>query len=217
MITNVLTVNTGLRFRPELARHGIEIATQTGATLHILYIGMMGGYSENSMGFVDRDGSPEAFAERTYEEFLVEKYRKRGEKAVDPVTRMAEKRGVETVVTFVPSASAKPDDLIRRYATVNGVELVVIGLRTRHGPLRYLNRTLADRLLQSTPLSVLTVRLDDRTGSSTARTRQSGVTDSPSKTSTTTGTSPRSDVRDRSRTRETRERTPADGTRRRGS
>ena len=115
----------------------LDLAARFDAEIHCLYVVDEG----------DVSSSPERLREEM-ETALVE----RGNEAVAAV-RAATDREVEPAIR-----EGQPAQTIDRYAREIGADLVAIGTRGRHGENRFLVGSVAERVVRTCPVPVLTVR-----------------------------------------------------------
>ncbi|WP_251341447.1 universal stress protein [Haloplanus halophilus] len=120
----------------------LDLAERFDATVHALYV-------------VD-EGEVESSPERVREEMRAA-LDDSGEEALSAVAEAAD-RPVTTAVR-----EGRPATEIREYATDRGADVVAMGTRGRHGENRFLIGSVAERVVRTCPVPVLTVRqLDDR-------------------------------------------------------
>jgi nucleotide-binding universal stress UspA family protein len=115
----------------------LDIAARFEAAVHVLYV-------------VDADevsSSPES-VEETLREALYEQ----GETALETVAAETD-RPVTTAVR-----EGRPSDEITAYAHDHGADMVAMGTRGRHGENRFLIGSVAERVVRTCPVPVLTVR-----------------------------------------------------------
>jgi nucleotide-binding universal stress UspA family protein len=124
------------------ARYGIALAGATGATVHVLSVVDESLYPRTSV-----------LSDDLIEESLEAARAEAGE-AVDRVAEMA---GPGTnVVTEV--RQGVPAESIRTYAADHGVDLVVMGTHGRTGLRRYIIGSVAEEVVRTSEVPVLTVR-----------------------------------------------------------
>jgi nucleotide-binding universal stress UspA family protein len=120
----------------------LDLAERFDAAVHALYV-------------VD-EGEVESSPERVREEMRTA-LDESGEEALAEVEKAAD-RPITTAVR-----EGRPATVIREYATEHGADVVAMGTRGRHGENRFLIGSVAERVVRTCPVPVLTVRqLDDR-------------------------------------------------------
>lgn len=126
----------------ELAvEHAIDIAKTYGAELHVLYV-------------VDTASLSAEVNTAT----LIEDLEAEGEKATQAVAEQAERAGVETVTEVV---NGIPHEAIVNYADDHAADLVVMGTHGRTGLDRYLIGSVTEKVVRTSDVPVLTVRLEE--------------------------------------------------------
>ncbi len=121
---------------------GIDLAARFDATVHALYV-------------VDDDeieSSPEAVRED-----LRDALSERGYRALDDVAGLARERDA-TLDTTTEVREGRPADEIVGYVRSIEADVVVTGTRGRHGENRFLIGSVAERVVRTCPVPVLTVR-----------------------------------------------------------
>lgn len=115
----------------------LDLASRFDASVHALYVVDVG----------EVESSPEALRDQ-----LREALTERGEDATAAVAT----RSAGTVTTAV--REGRPANDISAYAREVGADLVATGTRGRHGENRFLIGSVAERVVRSCPVPVLTVR-----------------------------------------------------------
>ena len=133
MYETILIATDGSEIARRATAHGIELADGLGATVHALSV---------TKGYVNRD-QIRADPDREAEE------------AVDAAKQEGRSRGLE-VVTAV--REGHPCEIIPAYATEIEADMVSTGTRGRHGENRFLLGSVAERVVRTCPVPVLTVR-----------------------------------------------------------
>jgi len=136
MYRNILVPTDGSRGSATAAGHAIDLASQYDATVHALHV-------------VD-DGGITTIGRQDIQRHL----RERGERLVEAVHDRAEKRGVDCETAVV---SGSPPERIVQYAREEDVDLVVVGTHGRTGLRRYLLGSVAERVVRTAPVPVLTL------------------------------------------------------------
>lgn len=136
----------------------LDLARRFDATVHALSVvdTTDGGGDDPTGGTEDRD-EDDAESEREDEaggdgDDEDDARRKRAEEAVAAVARRAD-REVHTAVR-----EGAPADVVRAYAEECGADIVATGTRGRHGAHRFLLGSVAEDVVRTCPVPVLTVR-----------------------------------------------------------
>lgn len=122
--------------------HAADLAVEHGGELHAVYVVNTASFASLPM--------------ETSWEGVSDMLRRDGEEAVDRVREIAEGRGVPVVGELVEGS---PSREIVRYATDHDCDLVVMGTHGRGGLDRLLLGSVAERVVRSSPVPVLTVRV----------------------------------------------------------
>jgi nucleotide-binding universal stress UspA family protein len=133
----------------------LDLADRFDAEVHALYV-------------VD-EGEVESAPERVRDD-MREALREDGEAALDDVADAAA-GGVETAVR-----EGHPASVIGEYAREQDADVVATGTRGRHGENRFLIGSVAERVVRTCPVPVLTVRqLEDSGAETTGAAADSGA------------------------------------------
>lgn len=144
MIDTVVVATDGSESVTRSVDVALDLARRFDADVHALYV-VEAGEVENAPGEL-KDQLRNALQER-------------GEQALGDVVDRAD-RGVTTAVR-----EGRPAQEITTYAREVGADLVATGTRGRHGENRFLVGSVAERVVRSCPVPVLTVRqLQDEAG-----------------------------------------------------
>ena len=119
-----------------------DLATTYGAALHAVSVVDTGGMAPDVQFDV-----------------IMDQLRNRAQAAVEAVAADATEAGVEDTQTAVLEGRAH--DAIRSYADESGTDLIVMGTHGRSGLDRYLLGSVAEKLVRTASVPVLTVRLPD--------------------------------------------------------
>ncbi len=117
MYETILVPTDGSHAADRAADHAIELAKETNATIHALYV--------MDMGEADFVAVPSDIADTE------KRLRKKGEKFAKRITDRADEMDVSSV-TVVKKGS--PEQVIVDYADENGVDLIVMGKKGRRDP-----------------------------------------------------------------------------------
>ena len=141
MYERILHPTDGSEGSMAAADHAIELATHHGAALHTVYA-------------VNPNVGPEAGVVGA-----LEALEEAGREATEAVVERAEAAGVGTVEGSV--ASGRPYRVILDAVDDHDVDLVVMGTHGRTGLDRYLLGSVAEKVVRTCPVPVLTVRSPD--------------------------------------------------------
>ncbi|MFB6281242.1 MAG: universal stress protein [Haloferacaceae archaeon] len=120
----------------------LDLAVRFDASIHALYV-------------VDEEevaSSPERLREE-----MQHALQESGGEAIVEVQRRANELGADRSVTAVVR-EGRPADEIVAYARESDADIVALGTRGRHGENRFLIGSVAERVVRSCPVPVLTVR-----------------------------------------------------------
>lgn len=123
--------------------HAVELATVHDATIHAVYVVNLASFSG-----VPTEGSWEGVSEALERE---------GEDALAAVEEAA---AVRSVPVERATLEGRPSSRIVEYATEEGCDLIVMGTHGRGGLDRLLLGSVAERVVRSAPVPVLTVQAD---------------------------------------------------------
>jgi len=137
MFDSVVIATDGSRSVERAVAVALDLADRFEATVHALYV-------------VDA-GDVEA-APATVRDAFRTALEERGQQAIDDVERAASGEVVPVV------REGRPPQVISDYAREHDVDLVAMGTRGRHGENRFLIGSVAERVVRTCPVPVLTVR-----------------------------------------------------------
>ena len=122
------------------ARRGLDLATALEATVHLISI--VDSSPDGTLGFLSDDGSPDDLLERASDHLAA-------------LADDARDRGLEFVtVTTV----GDPAEEIVSYADAEGIDAIAMGVTGRGGFERFLMGSVADEVLRTATVPVLTTR-----------------------------------------------------------
>ena len=147
MYDRILVPTDGSEGVERAVDHATGLAVAHGASLHAVYV-----VNTASYGTLPMETSWEGVADMLRDE---------GEAAVERVKAIADERGVPAEVALVDGT---PSREIVRYAESNDCDLVVMGTHGRGGIDRLLLGSVAERVVRSSGVPVLTVRVGGREG-----------------------------------------------------
>ncbi|WP_336037761.1 universal stress protein [Halobacterium yunchengense] len=139
----ILVPTDGSEETRQAVEHAVDLAEEHGATIHALYVVNSASFSSLPM-----ESSWESVAAMMNEE---------GAAALDDVEAIADERGVSVERALVDGS---PSREIVRYAEDEGCDLVVMGTHGRGGIDRLLLGSVAEKVVRSSTVPVLTVRVD---------------------------------------------------------
>jgi nucleotide-binding universal stress UspA family protein len=140
----ILVPTDGSEETRRAVEHAIDLADEHGATVHALYVVNSASFSSLPM-----ESSWESVAAMMNEE---------GAAALDQVESIAEAHDVPVERALVDGS---PSREIVRYAEDEDCDLVVMGTHGRGGIDRLLLGSVAEKVVRSSSVPVLTVRVDD--------------------------------------------------------
>ena len=142
MYENILIPYDGSEEAEMAARHGVELATDLGSTVHGLYV-------------IDLPGVPRALSLRDDEEQLREEYEEYGEKVLDELCDIAAEHGVDCEAEM---RSGSVSDRIVSYADDEGMDAIVMGSAYR-GKIGTLLGGTTDRVVRTATVPVISERM----------------------------------------------------------
>src|SRR6056297_2390105 len=140
----ILVPTDGSDATREAVQQAVDLAAEHGATIHALYV-----VNSASFAGLPMDSSWENVSAMLSEE---------GTTALDDVTAIAEGQGVDVEREL---SDGNPAREIVRYAEDENCDLVVMGTHGRGGIDRLLLGSVAEKVVRSSTVPVLTVRVGD--------------------------------------------------------
>jgi len=137
MFETIVVATDGSRSVGRAVSVALDLAERFDAAVHALYV----------VDVDEVDSSPDRLRGEM-EEALVE----RGEEALDEVAAATE-GGVTTAIE-----EGRPASVIDDYAREHDADVVAMGTRGRHGENRFLIGSVAEKVVRTCPVPVLTVR-----------------------------------------------------------
>jgi nucleotide-binding universal stress UspA family protein len=137
MIDSVVIATDGSQSVTRAVRVALDLARRFDASVHALYVVDTG----------EIDSSPEELRDE-----LRDALEEQGEDALDAVRDHADRELTTAVREGRPAAE------ITEYAREQDADVVATGTRGRHGENRFLIGSVAERVVRSCPVPVLTVR-----------------------------------------------------------
>jgi len=141
MYDDILVPTDGSAGMQSVIDHASTLAAEHGATLHGLYVVDTASLTDLPME-ASMDGVSQTL-------------RQEGESALQQLERRADAVPVETAIV-----EGSPARDINTYAAENPCDLIVMGTHGRSGVDRLLLGSVAERVVRSSPVPVLTVRVD---------------------------------------------------------
>ncbi|MFB6185856.1 MAG: universal stress protein [Halobacteriaceae archaeon] len=140
----ILVPTDGSAGMERVIEHAVELAADQGATIYAVYVINTASYASLSM-----DSSWEGVAEMLEQE---------GETALEEVIEIAETRdvSVETI-----ELSGTPSQEIVRYAQDKECDLIIMGTHGRGGIDRLLLGSVAEKVVRTATVPVLTMRVGE--------------------------------------------------------
>lgn len=139
MFDSILVPTDGSENSKEAARDAIEIAKDSGGTVHALYVMDMG-----EVGYVSTPSDIEEVRNRLEH---------KGDDFVDEIERMADAEGIRCLKEV---RSGIPENEIIDYAEEHGVDLIIMGKRGRADPDKPAFGSTTNRVIGMTDITVLT-------------------------------------------------------------
>lgn len=141
MYDNILLPTDGSEKMEGVIEHACDLAKMHDATLHALYVANTASLSDLPM-------------ESSWEG-VHSALRQQGERALEAVDAQAEDIDFESALV-----DGSPSKEIIGYAEENGCDLIIMGTHGRSGVDRLLLGSVAERVVRSAPVPVMTFRVD---------------------------------------------------------
>ena len=141
MYEEILVATDGSPTARRAVDHAVELAADFDAHLYVVYV-----VDATAYGFADARS-----------DLVRDALTDEGEAAVESAVEAAEAAGVEAESVVVTGSPAR--DIVA-YATDHGVDLLVVGTHGHRGLDRLLLGSVAERVVRTAPMPVLTVRGD---------------------------------------------------------
>ncbi|MEF8777302.1 MAG: universal stress protein [Natronomonas sp.] len=139
MYDRILLPTDGSEGTNRAVRQAIDLAAETGAELHVLFV------------VEDMPYAPEMMDDQ-----VEMRLREIGHEAVEDIRERADEAGVD-VESVVEDGT--PHQTILNYADSEDIDLIVMGTHGRSGLDRYLLGSVTERIVRSSDVPVLTVRV----------------------------------------------------------
>lgn len=142
MYDKILLPTDGSAGMDDVINHAVSLAEQHDATLHALYV-----VNTASLSDLPIDSSWEG---------INQALKREGEHAMEQIETVA--NDIELKTSMVDGSPAKE---IVNYATEESVDVIVMGTSGRSGVDRLLLGSVAERVVRSSPVPVLTIRVSE--------------------------------------------------------
>ena len=140
MYDRILLPTDGSDASSRAVEQAVGLARETGAGLHVLFV------------LEDVPHAPE-----TMDDAVEGQLREIGEAAIEEIEKRAEAAGVDLVTEM---REGVPHETILEYAEEADVDAIAMGTHGRSGLDRYLLGSVAERVVRSAEVPVLTVRME---------------------------------------------------------
>ncbi|WP_435077281.1 universal stress protein [Halococcus sp. AFM35] len=144
MYDRILIPTDGSDEARKAARHGIDLASALGGSVHALYV-------------MDLPGVPRALSLRDDEEAVREQYEQYGERVTAAVDDMAAEAGVECT-TAIKSGTVHEE--IVRYAADEDLDVIVMGTGYQ-GRFGALLGTVAEKVVRAATVPVISTKMTE--------------------------------------------------------
>ncbi len=134
--------------------HALDLADRHDATLHVLNV-----VSDARWSMLDDEGTGMGGIDV---EAVRENFERRGADIVETAAETAADHGVACVTDVV--TGGPPHRAVLDYVESEGIDLVVMGTHGRSGFDRLLMGSVAEKVVRSSPVPVLTVKMNDGEG-----------------------------------------------------
>lgn len=141
MYDRILLPTDGSEGTNRAVEQAIDLAVETGAELHVLFV------------VEDMPYAPEMMDDQ-----VEMRLREIGKEALEDIRERADKAGVDVESTV---EDGTPHRTILNYADSEDIDLIVMGTHGRSGLDRYLLGSVTERIVRSSETPVLTVRVSD--------------------------------------------------------
>lgn len=144
MYDNVLIPTDGSDRMGKVIDHADQLADIHDATLHAIYVANTASLSDLPM-----ESSWEGVSSAL---------RKQGERAIKKLEERAETSSLESAIV-----EGSPPKQITEYAQENDCDVIIMGTHGRSGVDRLLLGSVAERVVRSSPVPVLTINVEKKT------------------------------------------------------
>lgn len=144
MYERILVPTDGSEEVEQAISYAIDLAAEQGATIYAVYVINTATYGSLPM--------------ETSWEGITDMFKNEGQRAIDRVEELAAEAGVPVEGALLEGT---PSREIVRYAEKRDCDLVVIGTHGRGGIDRLLLGSVAERVVRTSPIPVLTIQVGD--------------------------------------------------------
>jgi nucleotide-binding universal stress UspA family protein len=142
MYSEILVPTDGSKAAERAIEHALDIAKTYGARIHALYVVDTSIYTSLDAGA----------------DVVIDALEREGEVATRHVREAAEEAGVEIDAEVVTGTAYRS---IRDYIEDHDIDLVIMGTHGRTGLSHYLLGSVTERVVRTSPVPVLTVRMQE--------------------------------------------------------
>jgi nucleotide-binding universal stress UspA family protein len=145
LYNKILIATDGSEYTKKAVDYGIELAINTGAKLHAIYVVDTGAYKSIPLS------APQ--------EYAFSLLRQEGDMAIKYVADIAEAAGLEIESNIV---EGHPADEIIKYAEENSIDLIVMGTLGKSGLDRFLLGSVADKVIRNSRIPIIAVPVKEK-------------------------------------------------------
>ncbi|CQR50015.1 universal stress protein [Haloferax massiliensis] len=142
MYSEILVPTDGSKAAERAIDHALDIAETYDARIHALYVVDTSIYTSLDAGA----------------DVVIDALEREGDAATRHVREAAEEAGIDVQAEVVTGTAYRS---IREYIDDHDIDLVVMGTHGRTGLSHYLLGSVTERVVRTSPVPVLTIRLDD--------------------------------------------------------
>ncbi|MGB9958448.1 universal stress protein [Haloferax prahovense] len=142
MYSEILVPTDGSRAAERAIDHALDLAKTYDARIHALYVVDTSIYTSLDAGA----------------DVVIDALEREGDAATRHVLAAAEEAGIDAQAEVVTGTAYRS---IREYIDDHDINLVVMGTHGRTGLSHYLLGSVTERVVRTSPVPVLTIRLDD--------------------------------------------------------
>ncbi|MFC7129495.1 universal stress protein [Haloferax chudinovii] len=142
MYNEILVPTDGSKAAERAIDHALDLAETYDARIHALYVVDTSIYTSLDAGA----------------DVVIDALEREGDAATRHVREAAEEAGIDVQVEVVTGTAYRS---IREYTDDHDIDLVVMGTHGRTGLSHYLLGSVTERVVRTSPVPVLTIRLDD--------------------------------------------------------
>ncbi|WP_148416319.1 universal stress protein [Haloferax sp. KTX1] len=142
MYSEILVPTDGSKAAERAIDHALDLAKTYDARIHALYVVDTSIYTSLDAGA----------------DVVIDALEREGDAATRHVREAAEEAGIDVQAEVVTGTAYRS---IREYIDDHDIDLVVMGTHGRTGLSHYLLGSVTERVVRTSPVPVLTIRLDD--------------------------------------------------------